>query len=75
MGLDEVGTGLLRVFELTDLSGKTGPLAFEKPSVRFGRALPGTLGRLQPGGTGLEDIAGSGVGRGVHGGAAAASRP
>ena len=57
MDLDEVGSGLSRIFELTDLSGKTGPLAFEKPSVSFGRALPGTLGRLQPGGTGLELIA------------------
>jgi hypothetical protein len=57
MALDEVGSGSLRVFELTDLSGKTGPLAFEKPSVRFGRALPGTLGCLQRGGTGLEVIA------------------
>jgi len=54
MALDEIGSGLLRVFELTDLSGKTRPLAFEKPSVRFGRALPGTLGRLQPGATGLD---------------------
>jgi hypothetical protein len=57
MGPDEVGSGFLGIFELTDLSGKTGPLAFEKPSVRFGRALPGTLGRLQPGGAGLEVIA------------------
>ena len=32
MDLDEVGSGLSRIFELTDLSGKTGPLAFEKPS-------------------------------------------
>jgi hypothetical protein len=59
MALDEVGSGLLRVFELADLSGKTGPLAFEKPSVRFGRALPGTLGRLQPGAIGLDVLAAS----------------
>jgi hypothetical protein len=57
MALDEFGSGSVHVFELTDLSGKTGPLAFKKPSVRFGRALPGTLGRLQGGGTGLEVIA------------------
>ena len=57
MALDEFGSGSVHVFELTDLSGKTGPLAFKKPSVRFGRALLGTLGRLQGGGTGLEVIA------------------
>jgi len=57
MALDEVGSGLLGIFELTDLSGRTGPLTFEKPSVRSGRALPGMLRRLQPGGTGLEVVA------------------
>ena len=62
MGLDEVSSGLLGIFELTDVSGKTGPLAFEKPSVRFGRALPGTLGRLQPGGAGPEAFAASVLG-------------
>ena len=57
MGLDEVGSGLSRVFELDDLSGKTGPLAFEKPIVRFGRALPGTLSGLQGVGAGRETSA------------------
>jgi hypothetical protein len=47
VGLDEVGSGLSRILELADLSGEPGPRAFEKPSVRFGRALPGTLGLLE----------------------------
>jgi hypothetical protein len=59
VGLDEVGSRLLRSFELADLSGKTGPLAFEKPSVRFGRALPGTLGHFERCGTGLDVLAAS----------------
>jgi hypothetical protein len=57
VGLDEVGSGFLRIFELADLSGEPGPLAFEKLSVRFGRALPATLGHLERGGTGLEVFA------------------
>ena len=36
-----------------------GPLAFEKPSIGFGRVLPGMLSRLQGGSTGLEIIAAS----------------
>jgi len=59
MGLDEVGSRLLRSFELADLGGEPGPLAFEKPSVRFGRTLPGTLGHLERCGTGLEVSAAS----------------
>ena len=59
VGLDEVGSRLLRIFELADPSGEPGPLAFEKPGVRFGRALPGTLGCLERCGTGLEVFAAS----------------
>ena len=54
MGLDEVGSRLLRSFEHADLGGEPGPLAFEKSSVRFGRTLPGTLGHLERCGTGLK---------------------
>ena len=57
MGLDELGSCLSSILELTDLSGKTGPLAFEEPSVRLDRTLPRMLSRFQPGGTGLEVIA------------------
>jgi hypothetical protein len=56
VGLDEVSSCFLRVFELTDLSGEPGPLAFEKPNVRFGRALPGTLGHFEHFGTGLDVV-------------------
>ena len=54
--LDEVGSGLLRIFELADLSSEPGPLALEKPSVRFGCLLPGTFGCLQRGGAALETL-------------------
>ena len=57
MAFDEVGSRLLRILELADLSREPELLAFEGLSVMFGRALPGTLGRLQGGGTGLEVIA------------------
>ena len=57
MGPDELGSCSSSIFELADLSGKTGPLAFEEPSVRLDRTLPRTLSRFQPGGTGLEVIA------------------
>ena len=57
MGLDEVGFRLSGIFELANLSGKTGPLAFEKSTVRFGRALPGAFSRLQRGGTGRDVLA------------------
>ncbi len=57
MALDELGSRLLRIFELADLSGEPGQRAFEKPIVRFGRAPPGMLSRLQGGGTGLETFA------------------
>jgi hypothetical protein len=59
MAFDEVGSRLLRILELADLSREPGLLAFEGLSVRFGRALPGTLGRLQRGGAGLEVFAAS----------------
>jgi hypothetical protein len=59
VGLDEVGSRLLRIFELADPSGEPGPLAFEKPNVRFGRALPGTLGHLEHCGTGPNVVAAS----------------
>jgi hypothetical protein len=59
MGLDEVGSRLLRSFELAALGGEPGPLVFEKPSVRFGRTLPGTLGHLERCGTGLKVSAAS----------------
>jgi hypothetical protein len=39
--------------------GEPGPLVFEKPSVRFGRTLPGTLGHLERCGTGLKVSAAS----------------
>ena len=41
-------------FELADLGSEPGPLALEKPSVRFGCLPPGTLGCLQRGGAALE---------------------
>jgi len=42
---------------LADLSREPGPLAFETPGVRFSRALPGPLGCLERGGTGLDVFA------------------
>jgi len=59
MAFDEVGSRLLRILELADLSREPGLLAFEGLSVRFGRALPGTLGRLQRRATGPEVFAAS----------------
>ena len=59
MGVAEAGSRLLRIFELADLSGESGPLAFDKPSGRFGRALPGRLGRSRRGGSGLDVVAAS----------------
>lgn len=52
MAFDEVGSRLLRILELADLNREPGLLAFEGLSVRFGRALPGTIGRLQRRATG-----------------------
>ena len=57
MGPDELGSCSSSIFELADLSGKTGPFAFEEPSVRLDRTLPRMLSRFQSGGTGLEVIA------------------
>jgi hypothetical protein len=57
VGLDEVGSRLLGIFELANLSGESEPFAFERPGIEFGRVLPGMLSRSQPGGTGLEVIA------------------
>jgi hypothetical protein len=59
VGLNEVRSRLLRIFEVAALSGGPGPLAFEEPSVKLGRALSGKLGQLQRGGTGLEVFAAS----------------
>ena len=42
------------IFEVASPGSEPGPLTFEKPSGRFGRLLPGTLGCLQRGGAGVE---------------------
>ena len=55
--LDEVSSGLFPIFELADLSSEPGPLALEKPSVRFGCLLPGAFSCLQRGRAGLESFA------------------
>jgi hypothetical protein len=52
--LDEFGSCSSCVLELDDLSGEPGPLALEKPRVRFGCLLPGTSGCLQRGSAALE---------------------
>ena len=57
VGLDELGSCLLRSFELERLAAEPGPLGFENPSVRFGRVLPGTLSGVQGGGAGRETSA------------------
>jgi hypothetical protein len=57
MAFDEVGSRLVRILELADLSREPGLLAFEGLSVRFGRALPGTLSGLQGVGAGRETSA------------------
>jgi hypothetical protein len=57
VGLDELGSCLLRSFELERLAAEPGPLGFETPSVRFGRVLPGTLSGVQGGGAGRETSA------------------
>ena len=59
MGLDELGSCLLHSFELARVAAEPGPLAFEKPSVRFKRVLPSMLSRLQGGSTGRETSAAS----------------
>jgi hypothetical protein len=54
VGLDELDSCLLRSFEPARVPAELGPLALEKPGLGFGCVLPGTLSRLQGGGTGRE---------------------
>lgn len=47
VGLDELGSYPLRLFEMARLGDEPGPLALDKPSTGFGRALPGVFSVLQ----------------------------